>query len=79
MQPVRVADRVAELLPRQRPAGRQQVLPGHRLPGRHHGNGAEGLHGAEGRHVQHQGHVRASPGGDRDEGLTINDMKTSDN
>lgn len=63
MQLVRVVDDVAELPSRQRPAGGQQILSGRRLSGGYHGN-VKGLHGAEGRHVQHQRDVRATSGGE---------------
>ena len=65
VQFVRVLDEVSELLSGQRSAGRQQVLPGRRLSGGYHGD-VEGLHGAEGRHVQHQRDVRAPSGGKED-------------
>lgn len=73
VQLVRATDDVTELLSSQWPAGRQQVLPSCCLSGGYYGN-IQGLHRAQGRHVQDQGNVRAPPaGGGReasDEGAT---------
>lgn len=73
VQLVRATDDVTELLSSQWPDGRQQVLPSCCLSGGYYGN-IQGLHRAQGRHVQDQGNVRAPPaGGGReasDEGAT---------
>lgn len=59
VQLVGVVNDVAQLLSGERPAGRQQVLPGRCLPGGYHGD-VKGLHSTESRHVQHQGDIRAT-------------------